>query len=610
MKHIHTLILICALATLSCQKAPQNQGGKKPETGQRRSLTLTPIQQLNQIRTELNSHAGLTSRSVLSPIAGTYIELDKSVTREDKALYPRFVRTGAGDYLMYYHYGNSTSNAGNECEYLRSTDLVNWTWEKKPFAAYSFTDCTGASNKRGYAGAHLIRLQDGRLMCVASTRAISAYRDRIPDNGLSIIYSSDNGKTWTAEQQVLIGTNWEPFPIQLADGTIQIYYTDSKKLNSNAFGDGKEVISSGGSYIWSDDNGKSWKGGDFNASSHQVAMAQVRYTHGNSLIMTDQMLAVIELNGSKKLAAAAESFIGGADYKSYISLAYSDEQGSWGKSDAKGRIPADRKDNFISGCAPYLVQFPSGETVLSYNEGNIFYMRQGDESAQNWGDAIKVFNQSAASGKGFWGSLYCADSHTLVAGIGGIGNTIQVGQFYLNHAIHAAAHNVSVDGANSEWQNSDEALYLCSLGASKATLRCAQDASHLYFLFEVTDADISKDDYICLYLSDPTKSVLGSYSLRVKASYSGLKTAGAYSGGWKDGAKGVEVSSAYDGSVAYQEDSDNGYIVEMSIEKSELPIKDGKILVNLSLFDIKNGGEDAIVPTADKSTEDWIEILL
>lgn len=605
------LIYLTTLLLWGCsQDIDRPTPGGPQDIGQARTISLSPISELNRTSTGVNTHKGLTGRSVLSPIAGTYLQLDKSVTHEDKPNYPRFVRASNGDCLLFYHYGNESTNAGNESEYLRSTDLLNWSWEKKPFAAYSITDCTGAANKRGYAGANVIRLQDGRLMAVAATRAISAYRERAADNGLSILFSSDHGHTWSQEQIVFIGTNWEPMPLQLADGTIQIYYTDSKKLNSQAFGQGKEVVSTGSSYIQSKDNGKTWTGGTHNPATHLLAFAQVRYHYQGLDILTDQMPAVIQLNGSKRLAAAAESFIGGASYKSYISLAYSDENGAWGSPDASGRLPLERKDNFISGCAPYLVQFPSGETVLSYNQDNVFYLRCGDENAANFGNPIKVFNQSAASGKGFWGALYCTDSHTLIAGVAGTGAVIQVGQFYLNHAIHAASHQVNVDGDNKDWPTSDEALYICALGDTKATVRCSQDASKLYFLVEVKDKEISKDDYICLYLSDASKKTLSSSSLRVKANYAGLTSAGGYSGSWKDGASGVEVSASYDGSIGHPEDEDNGYLVEIAIDKAQLPIANHKILVNASLFDIKNGGEDALVPTADKTTEKWIEIFL
>lgn len=601
-------LILTAVLLLGCSKEPKGEGsGSSTQTGKRQTLEIATIDDVNQGAPEINSHEKITSKSVLSPIAGTYVKLDQSVTHEEKPIYPRFIKTDAGDYLMFYHYG-TTSWAGNECEYMRSPDMVNWTWEKKLFNVFEITDCAGKSNKRAYAGANMVKLANGDILVVASTRAISSYRDRNADNGLAIRISSDNGKTWGEEKIVYVGTNWEPMPVVLSDGTIHIYYTDSKKQPEGAFGKGQEVISTGSSYIWSNDNGKTWNGGSNNAAEHLLGFAQVRYEYGSQLIMTDQMPAVIALNNSKRLAAAAESFIGGADYESYISLAWSDENGDWGEPDSRGVLPKNRIDKFVKGCAPYLVQFPSGETVLSYNENNIFYMMQGDEQARNFGDPIKIFNKDLTTGKGFWGALYCADAHRMVAGVGGSGGILQVGQFYLNHSIKAASHSVTLDGNNKDWKNTDEALYICTLGDTKAVVRCAKDSENLYFIFDVKDEDISKDDYVQLYLSDPTKNVTGSHSIRVKASYLGYKTSGNYAGGWKESQTGAKASASYDGTPAYHSDTDNGYIVEIAVPLSSLNITDGRILMNASLFDIKNGGEDAITPTSGKSTDNWIYV--
>ena len=601
-------LILTAVLLLGCSKEPKGEGGgSSTQTGTRQTLSIVSIDEVNQGVSEINSHEDMVSKSILSPIAGTYVQLDKSVTQEENPVYPRFIKTDAGDYLMFYHYG-TTSWAGNECEYMRSPDLVNWTWEKKLFSVFPITDCAGKSNKRAYAGANMVKLANGDILVVASTRAVSNYRDRNADNGLAIRISSDNGRTWGEEQIIFVGTNWEPMPVVLPSGRIHIYYTDSKKLPEGAFGSGNEVISTGSSYIWSDDNGKTWNGGSNNASEHSIGFAQVRYEYGSQLIMTDQMPAVIALNNSTRLAAAAESFIGGQNYTSYISLAYSGENADWGEPDGRGVVPSDRVDKFIKGCAPYLVQFPSGETVLSYNENNTFYMMQGDARTRNFGAARKVFDKDLTTGKGFWGTLYCPDAHRMVAGVGGSGGVLQVGQFYLNHAIKASSHSVTMDGNNTDWKNADEALYICSLGNAKAVVRCAKDAENLYFIFDVKDAEISKDDYVQLFLSDPSKTMVGGHSIRVKASYAGFKTSGTYAGGWKESDTGAKAVASYDGTPGYNSDVDNGYIVEISVPLSSLDIADGKVLMNASLFDIKNGGEDAITSTAGKSTENWIYV--
>lgn len=602
-------MIIPTLLLLACEKQPGGDDGKHDQGGKRQTLTLTDIKELNNIGGEAASHRDYVGRSSLTPIAGTYVQLSSNVTNEEKPIYPRFARTGDGRFVMFYHGGNSSTWAGNECEYLLSEDLVSWGSYKKLFPAIPITDCDGKANKRGYAGPHPLQLANGELMVVASTRAISGFREKIADNGLAIKFSKDGGLTWGEETIVFVGTNWEPMPVQLASGRIQIYYTDSKKITgSSAFGPGNEVISSGSSYIYSDDNGKTWLPANA-LSDHIRAFAQIRYKDGSTNIYTDQMPAVIELVGRKKLAAAAESFIGGANYTSYVSLSYSDDNGNWGEPDANGELPSDKVKKFCEGCAPYLIQFPSGETVLSYNRNSVFYMRQGDADSRNYGSEIKVFSQTAATGKGFWGSLYCADTHRMVAGVGGSNGVLQIGQFYLNHAIKAATHPVKVDGNNDEWKKSDEAVYICSLGDTKATVRCAHDASNLYFLFEVKDKDISKDDYIQLFLSDPERHTLGGTSIRVKAAYSGFKTAGTYAGGWQEKEMGAKVSSSYDGTPGVNSDEDNGYLVEISLPKSSVAIKNGMALANFALFDIRNGGEDSIIPTADKSTDKWIPIL-
>lgn len=600
-----TASIVC-LALLSCKKEPSGKPTKDDTGGKRGTLTLTPISELNRSVGTPDSHAAFPDRYVLSPVAGTYVQLDKSVLMEEKPVYPRFTQAPNGDYLMFYHYGNASTWAGNECELLRSKDLVNWSYVGKPFAVYAMTDCTGASNKRGYAGAHLVTLSNGDVLAVASTRAISKYRERAADNGLSIRISHDSGYSWDPEILVLVGTNWEPMPVILPSGRIQIYYTDSQKINENVFGDGSEVISTGSSYIYSDDNGKTWIPNSL--TNHLKGFRQIRYKGDKTTVYTDQMPAVAVLGDGKTLAAAAESFIGGSSYKTYISLAWSDANGDWGSPDAQGIMPERRKNNFIEGCAPYLVHFNSGETVLFYNRSNVFYMRQGDAGSDNFGEETKVFPQTAATGKGFWGSGYLADSHRMVAAVGGT-SVIQMGQFYLNHAIKASSHAVKVDGNNSDWKTTDEALYICSLGETTATVRCSADAQNIYFLVEVSDKDISRDDYFQIFLSDASKDKIGSSSFRIKASHSGLKNAGNYAGGWRDKDFGAVVSAVYDGTISYNADTDNGYLLEVSVPRKSLNITDGMLLANFALFDIRNGGEDAIVPTVDTSTSRWIPIL-
>ena len=586
----------------------------------KRSLTFTPIEELNQGATTPLSHYAWSERSQLTPIAGTYQTLGTSLLLggedkdTDQPQYPRFVRSGNKVLLSYHLSGGGTSSAGNECRYVYSTNLNDWTYGSKFFNAKKFTDCLNGSNTRTYAGANFLKLNDGRIMAVSSTRAVSGYYDRNADGGLAIRYSSDDGSTWSSEEIVYVGTNWEPMPVQLTDGRIQIYYTDSKRLESDAFGAGNTVVSTGTSYIESSDNGSTWLYGT--VSTHKPAFAQVRYVYddegdgiddGDLRVMTDQMPAVVQLQGGMHMAAAAESFIGGASYTSYISTAWSDSYGSWGLPGAYGVLPAERSNNVFPGCAPYLMQVPSGEVFLSYNRANVFYMRKGDGRARNFGPETRVFKNA---GNGYWGSMYALDSHRIIAGVAGTSNVLQLGQFYLNHAIHTSSHAVTVDSRNEDWSTEDEALWLCSGGDTKATVRCSVSEDKAYFLFEVSDTDISDNDYIELYLSDPSTATVGGTSLRVRAGRSGLISTARYSAGtWSDVSAGVTVRSAYDGTVGDSGDTDHGYLVEISVPIDAVPRYSETWYANFSLYDAGNGGLCSLADVSSTSTDSWIPLL-
>ena len=569
---------------------------------QKRSLTFTSIDHLNQTG-PVNSHDGLTGSSVLTPVAGTEVNISQEIaTGGPQPQYPRFAKTNLGNYILFYHpSGNGVSAAGNKSCLLRSDNLIDWTYAGTPFPNYTFIDCAGESNTRGYAGAHPLLLPNGDLLAVASTRAIKNYRDRVADNGIAIRRSTDGGQTWGEEQIVYVGTNWEPMPVLLPSGRIQIYYTDSKKLDSEAFGAGNVVVSTGTSYIYSDDGGQTWT--PSGTDDHLRAFAQVRYTSGSEIILTDQMPAVITLNGSNALAAAAESFIGGASYTTYVSLAYSDANGSWGTPDAQGVLPTDRVNQFTKGCAPYLVQFPSGETVLSYNRSDIFYYRTGNVQAKNFGTEQRFFSGSS---DGYWGSMFLLDSHRLLAGIGGLNNCLKIGQFYLNHAITAASRTITVDSRNNDWHATDEALWLCSGTASKATLRCAENTDYLYFLIEVEDANLSSADYVDIYLTKEA-GALDANALRIRVNAQGLLGISRYASGWVTSSDAVRVRSAYDGSLGGS-DTDHGYLVEIAVPLSSLPAFSDRLLLNVAMNDSDNGGAVSIVPISS-SASNWIPIL-
>lgn len=105
-------------------------------------------------------------------------------------------------------------------------------------------------------------------------------------------------------------------------------------------------------------------------------------------LYTDQMPVVVRLNGSDRLAAALESSVSCVNDKTThtISFAYSDNEGQWPRLEGDETGPADRQSNLFDGSAPFLVQFPSGETLLSYGASSHMNMRLGDAEARTFGE--------------------------------------------------------------------------------------------------------------------------------------------------------------------------------------------------------------------------------
>ena len=80
-------------------------------------------------------------------------------------------------------------------------------------------------------------------------------------------------------------------------------------------------------------------------------------------------------------------------------------------------------------------------------------------------------------------------------------------------------------------------------------MRCAADADNIYFLVECRDENVSKDDYVQVFVAPS----------------------------------------------------------EFSVPRSSVKVVDGKVKVNLALFDME-GGEDAIVSTGEKNPQKWITV--
>ena len=177
----------------------------------------------------------------------------------------------------------------------------------------------------------------------------------------------------------------------------------------------------------------------------------------------------------------------------------------------------------------------------------------------------------------------------------------------LNHNIKASSHSVKVDGDNADWLPTDEALFVGSKCQAQATLRCSADADNIYFLIECLDENVSKDDYVQVFLAPADQTTLNTKSFRVKIGLSGLRNQGGYAGGWLEQDKGTSAAVSYDATLSSKSDTDNGWLAEIAVPRSAVNVIGGKLKLNFALFDVE-GGEDAVVSTGEKNPQYWITV--
>ena len=493
-----------------------------------------------------------------------------------------------GDYILFYHNGSANNNIGRRCVYALSKDMKTWINKGEIFNSYDIIDSKGNKNIHCYANCDGLVLSNGDILAVASCRANSGYRDLPEDAGIELKRSTDNGVTWSEPVKIYQGVNWEPFLLELPTGELHCYFTDSSRTGLEGHG-----TDTGTAMVVSTDGGKTWRP-DFSSSPYYVL--RMRWEKNGIVGYNHQMPSVVRLNDNKGLAAAVETNNSGY----HISLCYSDKD-EWEYLAGDQEGPADSNNCVFSGMGPYLGQFPSGETVLSYESSSKYTLKIGDAIARNFGSAYQPFSG------GYWGSFCIIDSHTLVGtNIKAKEGPVQMAQFVLNHRIDAVKRQVTIDGNNKEWANTDHALFVGSKSQAQGTLRCSYDDDNIYFLLEVLDRNLLVSDYASLYISPVGNNKLSKGACCIQVTMNGLKNCEIYDSSWKEAQLDAQVRTYVCNETNERLIDHYGYIAEIAIPRSKLTITSGQVLVNFSIT--KRNSLDAICDVASTSTARWIPL--
>ena len=559
----------------------------KPQKAAPEDIVIHSINSLNAGEPVINDHAADWDKSLLEPNYRQYTEVTGDTLRIREANYPRIKKIADDRYILFYQ----DARVARNIYYSVSSDLKEWGLGLNLFASRSIT-VNGESDTLCYSTCDATVLQNGDIMAIASFRSSRNFRRTNEFNGLAMKISSDGGRTWGEEQIIYKGSNWEPQILQLPDGEIQVYFTHGgPKIQPQmeaGIPESEMVPSSGTAIIRSKDNGKTWDPYVMEPpyAAHRVSQ-QYAYTKKGIQVFTDQMPCAILLNNTDTIALAMESmFVRDGEDVLYITTAYSDDNWAVGLGlDEEG--PADKQENMWHGAAPYLRQFPSGETVLSYNQKR-FQIRLGDSLAREFGDPLFPLN-----GTGRWGSLELIQSHIVVGTMAYVfedkseQNRIMISQNVLNHRIDAPRARIRVDGDNTDWDDATDALFVGSDSQAQAAVRPAKDDDNLYFLVERLDTDLSDGDTVELYLADSGSDTLDTNTLRLTVGPNGLMGAARFDGSdfAEIEAGGIQAAVTLQGTVGNDGDEDTGYLVEVAVPRSLLRISNQQLRWNVLLRD-------------------------
>lgn len=604
--------LLCVLALLvGCTKETQQTGGKGGSgESQSKSLELTEFSKLNLGDSPLNSHAADWELSTVKMDYRSYIELGAS-NNVYKPTYSRIRTLRDGSYILTWQDAVGVNGNGENTFYALSRDLKNWVYMGYLWQGKDVYNGLGNPDVRRYTNANTLQLSNGELLAVASFSTVKTYANQnyTDEQGIVVKRSRDGGYTWFGEQEIYHGPCWEPHLIELPSGEIQCFFSESRPWSSSSH--------SGTDMVRSSDGGETWEPA-LGRSAYRVMRKKWWNDPLNMWCYTYQMPVGVILNNSKQFAFAMESCnqrvvnaSGGTSDQFSIAIVFSHEDGSWDYLEGDEITPKERRIDsvVVRGAAPYLVQFPSGETLLAYGgTDSRQHFRIGNATATEFG----ATDLAALPDVGSWGGLDLTTSHTVISCMrdsrdGAENATIALARFHLNHSITATQRTVTLDGDAAEWADTDEALFVGSRCQAQATLRCSADAENLYFLVEVLDENLSSTDFGYILLSpDDGTGRLSAQSRRIRFGYDRLKGTDQYAGGWREYDFGVSYAGAYDGTPKEMDDADNGFRAEISVPRSSIGSIDGRILIDFGYFDAAANIEDVLCDASN--TAKWLSV--
>ena len=398
----------------------------------------------------------------------------------------------------------------------------------------------------------------------------------------------ENGKiTWSSEKKIYTGHLWEPYIMQRTDGRIEIYWSSIVGYVQK-YGFDSDKRSTCTAMIYSDDNGNTWTP-DIQPGAADYVPIRVfqeyigdKVPYGTNIdavpYFGGQMPSAVQLYNGKTLLAVEVQDLN-KDF--HISLGLSGEHGAWNALDLTETGPTEMMKNIFASAAPYLARFPSGEVYLTYGSGGKTYGRIISPD----GTKVESTAALAAEGaRGSWASSEIADSHeVIVAAQSKVDELygIHLVHAYLNHRINSPEKTVAVDAFTNEWTDNTDALFVGSESQAQVTLRTAHDDQNVYFLVTRLDEVLTGEDKVFINIGADN----GYYSISLNTA--GLDSVEYNSS--KLSKENITCVAKVSGTVGTNTDKDEGIVYEVSVPKSLLGLAGETSFTVLPMLDNSDG---------------------
>lgn len=551
---------------------------------------VTSIKDLNTV-SEKNSH--VSDNFATATVELSYrdiVDLNSAkttYTRYDNAFYPRIKQLRDDLYILFFMGGQT----GPHLYWTLSKDGVTWD-NPQPFHNSNDADknivhtdgpLAGQKDRIMGCNADAIILDNGDILCIYYERPSAAYDENYAPywdmNGLFMVRGKldENDKVvWGEHTKIYTGMGWEPYIHQIADGTLQIFWSSNAEYHS-LYGYDIDRRSTYIMMIESTDGGYTWtpsvKEGDKN---NFVALRVFKESIGNKIpnvvgktyteaiqYWTGQMPAVTTLYNGKSLMAVESKQ---ADLSFDISLGISEDGGHWRALSFEEEGPSNMMHSVCDGAGPYLATFPSGEVYLTYHKGTTggqgFFSRILSPDGTAWGKEARALPSIG----GMWGSSLITDSHEVISTYQvkyGDKWGIQLGRSYLNHRTNAKNMTPTVDGVATEWANNTDALFVGSKSQAQITEQVAHDKDNVYFLINRLDEYLRSGDEVIVNIG-----VGDMQYYRVTAKLDGTLSLVYVDKGAETKVSGGKAAVKLYGTIDNNDDVDEGAVIEISIPKA------------------------------------------